>query len=144
MKAGNNQYHAGRYRRPTEERPCIKLQRRKPMSWLKFLFSFDGHISRRTFWLHLMLPLMALNIMVAVLAPPLEFNKYMTSLWVASVWPYFAVGAKRCHDRGRSGWFQLIWLIPVVGPFWLLCELGLVIGTPGPNRFGPGAVRAAP
>ena len=87
------------------------------MSWLKFLFSFDGRICRRSFWLHLILPLMALNIVVAVVAPPLELNKYMIILWVASLWPYFAVGAKRCHDRGRSGWFQLIWLIPVVGPF---------------------------
>ena len=52
-------------------------------------------------------------------------------------WCSLAVGAKRCHDRGRSGWFQLISLIPAIGPLWLFFDLGLFKGTDGENRFGP-------
>jgi uncharacterized membrane protein YhaH (DUF805 family) len=48
-----------------------------------------------------------------------------------------AVGAKRCHDRGRSGWFQLIGLIPLLGALWLFVDLGLLEGNEGENRFGP-------
>ncbi|HAE49771.1 MAG TPA: DUF805 domain-containing protein, partial [Tistrella mobilis] len=48
-----------------------------------------------------------------------------------------AIGARRCHDRGRSGWFQLIMLIPLIGWIWLLVEIGFLRGTEGPNRFGP-------
>jgi Protein of unknown function (DUF805) len=37
----------------------------------------------------------------------------------------------------KSGWWVLIVLIPIIGAIWLLIELGLLKGTPGPNRFGP-------
>lgn len=47
------------------------------------------------------------------------------------------ISIKRCHDRDRSGWFVLASLIPVVGPIWVLIELGFLRGTAGPNRFGP-------
>jgi hypothetical protein len=43
---------------------------------------------------------------------------------------------KRFHDRDKSGWWVLIWLIPIIGAIWLLIELGFLKGTPGPNRFG--------
>ncbi len=46
------------------------------------------------------------------------------------------LGIKRLHDLDKSGWFLLIFLIPIVG---LLLALYLLFfpGTPGPNRFGP-------
>ncbi|MAD39833.1 MAG: hypothetical protein CMO30_03750 [Tistrella sp.] len=56
---------------------------------------------------------------------------------LAAIWPSLAIGARRCHDRGRSGWFQLIMLIPLIGWIWLLVEIGFLRGTEGPNRFGP-------
>jgi uncharacterized membrane protein YhaH (DUF805 family) len=31
----------------------------------------------------------------------------------------------------------LIVLIPIIGAIWILIELGFLVGTPGPNRFGP-------
>ena len=30
--------------------------------------------------------------------------------------PSIAVGSRRLHDTGRSGWLQLLWIIPIVGP----------------------------
>ena len=59
-----------------------------------------------------------------------------------TLWPGIAVSVKRLHDRGRSAWFLLILLIPVIGAFWLLIELGILPGTSGPNRFGPPQFRA--
>jgi uncharacterized membrane protein YhaH (DUF805 family) len=32
---------------------------------------------------------------------------------------------------------MLIFLIPVLGPLWLLVETGFLAGTPAGNRFGP-------
>ncbi len=57
-------------------------------------------------------------------------------LFLFIFWTSLAVGAKRCHDRGRSGWFQLISLIPFIGSLWLLVELGILKGKEGENRFG--------
>lgn len=111
------------------------------MGWRHLLLSLDGRVSRRSFWTGLLLPYLALNMVVAVVAPPLRFNECMLALWVAGLWPFFAVGTKRCHDRGRSGWFQLISLIPVVGALWLFVDLAILPGTDGPNSFGPAPLR---
>jgi uncharacterized membrane protein YhaH (DUF805 family) len=105
------------------------------MRLLSFLFSFDGRIGRRTYWLYFVLPLLAIFLVAAVVVPPLSFNRVLLVLFLLTIWPTLAVGAKRCHDRDRSGWYQLVGLIPVVGPFVLLIELGVLQGTVGPNRF---------
>lgn len=49
--------------------------------------------------------------------------------------PLLAVGSRRLHDRGQSGWMQLLLLVPcgniVLIIFWIL------EGTPGDNPYGP-------
>jgi len=47
-----------------------------------------------------------------------------------------AMVIKRLHDRDRSGWFALIFLIPIVGAIWLFVEVICLAGTTGTNRFG--------
>jgi uncharacterized membrane protein YhaH (DUF805 family) len=60
------------------------------------------------------------------------------AIWFFStLWAMFAVGIKRWHDRGKSGWWILIWLIPVVGAIWALVECCLFPGTRGANKYGP-------
>lgn len=49
----------------------------------------------------------------------------------------FAVGAKRLHDTNRSGWVQLVAIIPVVGVIYLLVACGFLKGTEGDNDYGP-------
>lgn len=43
---------------------------------------------------------------------------------------------KRLHDRDESGWWSLVYFIPVVC-LWVFIKCGFLKGTPGPNRFGP-------
>src|SRR3954453_11932685 len=50
--------------------------------------------------------------------------------------PTIAVGVRRLHDTDRSGWWWLLWLIPIVGQIILIVFWALD-GTPGPNRYGP-------
>jgi len=49
--------------------------------------------------------------------------------------PSLAVGCRRLHDRGTSGWLQLLLLVPcaniVLIIFWILA------GTEGDNIYGP-------
>lgn len=40
---------------------------------------------------------------------------------LATLLPSLAVGARRLHDTNRSGWLQLLWLIPVIG--WIILIL---------------------
>jgi uncharacterized membrane protein YhaH (DUF805 family) len=49
--------------------------------------------------------------------------------------PGLALMVRRLHDVGRSGWWALILLIPLIGAIVLLVWL-CSRGTTGPNRFG--------
>ena len=37
---------------------------------------------------------------------------------IATLLPSIAVGARRLHDTNRSGWWLLLWLVPLVG--WIV------------------------
>ncbi len=54
---------------------------------------------------------------------------------IALIIPQLAVGCRRLHDRGQSGWLQLLLLVPcgniVLIVFWVM------EGTPGDNAYGP-------
>ncbi|WP_437678437.1 DUF805 domain-containing protein [Sorangium sp. So ce131] len=52
-------------------------------------------------------------------------------------WIHLAIYVKRWHDRGKSGWWQLILLIPYIGSLWVFIECGCMVGNAGPNQFGP-------
>jgi uncharacterized membrane protein YhaH (DUF805 family) len=55
---------------------------------------------------------------------------------VLAIWIALALHAKRWHDRGKSGWWTLIVLVPFIGAIWLFVELGCLRGTVGPNQYG--------
>ena len=49
--------------------------------------------------------------------------------FLATTYLNITQGAKRCHDRGNSGWFMLI---PFYGLWMLFAD-----GEPGANQYGP-------
>jgi uncharacterized membrane protein YhaH (DUF805 family) len=49
--------------------------------------------------------------------------------------PSIAVGIRRLHDTGRTGWWILIGLVPLVG-FIVLIVFFAAQGNPGPNQYG--------
>lgn len=125
----------------------------------KLLFSFHGRISVARFWLGVVLQLLftivlaTATIMTALRIDPHLFDEHregaanpaaisvlLTGLgiWliVGSIMN-FAVMVKRCHDRNKSGWFSLLSLIPYVGFFWWVIDLGILEGHHGPNQYGP-------
>lgn len=56
----------------------------------------------------------------------------------ANLIPSLSVAFRRLHDTNRSAWWLLIAFIPIVGSITLIVFYVLP-GTPGANRFGPGA-----
>ncbi len=110
------------------------------------LFSFQGRIRRLHYWL----TAIGAGVAVAIIGGILVSMSGLATghlnpivalplivICAAEAWIGLALGVKRCHDRDKSGWFLLIGLIPLIGAVWLFIELGLLDGTPGPNRFGP-------
>ena len=50
--------------------------------------------------------------------------------------PGLAVGARRLHDIGKSGWLQLIWIVPLIG--WAVMIYWMVQPTGPANQYGTG------
>ena len=128
------------------------------MDW-KYLFtSFEGRISRQPFWLSLLALIIIEWIVMIVLGmvfgismmggmdpsmdPEAVASAAMTGMipiFIISLlflYPALAIYAKRWHDRGKSGWWTLICLVPLIGGIWILVECGFLSGTEGPNQYG--------
>lgn len=88
---------------------------------------FSGRADRTEYW-WFELFLLLLMIGAGML------NDTLTNLIsLAVMLPSFAVGARRLHDVNKSGWWQLLYLIPIIG--WIV--LIYWSSQPGsePNRF---------
>jgi uncharacterized membrane protein YhaH (DUF805 family) len=105
--------------------------------WALFV-SLQGRVSRQTFWLYGVLAMLGLNLVLIALLQIAgvrsDLSEGIANLLLA--WPTIAISVKRWHDRGHSGWWVLVALIPVIGWLWMLVANGFLPGTPGPNRFG--------
>src|SRR5215213_10035618 len=89
------------------------------MKLQKILFSFEGRIGRRIYWLAIVALIVA--VLVLTFAPFLLNSEaaavvllvFSQFIWLLSLWPILAVGAKRLHDRNKNGWWLLVfWLLP--------------------------------
>lgn len=91
--------------------------------------NFNGRAGRPEFWWFML----ACFIVAFVLG---LFNMNMLALLfnLAVLVPSLAVGARRLHDIGKSGWFQLLVLVPLIG--WLVLLYWFVQPTAGPNEYG--------
>lgn len=56
-------------------------------------------------------------------------------LLLGAIFPTLAVGVRRLHDTGKTGWLMLIGLIPFGGI--VLIVLFALDSTPGDNTYGP-------
>ena len=87
---------------------------------------FDGRASQAEFWWFVLF-----TCIVSFLT--YGFGCIVTFL------PSLAVGSRRLHDTGRSGWFQLLSLIPLVG--LILIYWFAISGDQGNNQYGPKPIK---
>ncbi len=90
---------------------------------------FNGRASRSEYW-WFALALFIASIIISKLSVTLG-----SVFSLATILPSLAVGARRLHDTDRSGWWQLLGLIPIIG--WIV--LIVFYAQQGPasdNRFG--------
>ncbi|MFN8170930.1 MAG: DUF805 domain-containing protein [Candidatus Nanopelagicales bacterium] len=107
---------------------------------LSKITDFTGRASRPEFWWWI-LAVWILNLIVSLISGGWRGGSGFLWFigWVISiilVLATLAVGCRRLHDTGKSGWFQLIYLIPCVG--WIIMIFLFVQpGTAGDNQYGP-------
>jgi uncharacterized membrane protein YhaH (DUF805 family) len=90
---------------------------------------FNGRARRSEFWWWV-LATEILNIVFRLSVPALGLL-----LALAIIVPNIAVGCRRLHDTGKSGWWQLI-------AFTIIGIIPLIVffaqdSTPGDNKYGP-------
>ena len=62
----------------------------------------------------------------------LGVTNFISSLIV--LLPSLAVGVRRLHDIGKSGWWLLLWFAVIVG--WVILLVWSVRKSDGPNKYG--------
>lgn len=124
---------------------------------VNYLFSPNGRLNRARFWLAALIYVAAMVLLVIlymilwqIIPGTTEGGEFkvegVTALpyiglgiayMIVAVWSGICVAIKRFHDRGKSGAWVLIQLIPIVGALWYFIEAGCLRGTVGPNQYGP-------
>jgi len=90
---------------------------------------FTGRAARPEFWWFVLFQFVVLVVLSFV-------SQTLSSIAsLAMLVPGLAVGARRLHDIGKSGWLQLLGLIPIIG--WiLLIYWAAQPGQPDANQYG--------
>jgi uncharacterized membrane protein YhaH (DUF805 family) len=98
---------------------------------------FSGRARRSEYWYWILLAVIVAIVIAVLRAISNALGLVVDVLWVlGTIVPGLAVLFRRLHDTGRSGWWWLIGLIPIVG--WIV----LIVFTcqdsqPGENQHGP-------
>jgi uncharacterized membrane protein YhaH (DUF805 family) len=90
-------------------------------------FSFSGRIRRLEYGISMIIG-GVLQFIITSLSESSSEASIFVFLLIPVMWFGFAQGAKRCHDLGNNGWWQLI---PFYG-LWLLFQDGSL----GANQYG--------
>ena len=116
------------------------------MNWyieaLKKYAVFSGRSQRKEYWFFVLFSLIVTLVLSLVDSSVGLFDVeagvgLLSGLYsLAVLVPSIAVGVRRLHDTGRSGWWLLISLVPLIGVIVLIVLMALD-SEPGDNRFGP-------
>ncbi|MBP6624416.1 MAG: DUF805 domain-containing protein [Chitinophagaceae bacterium] len=94
-------------------------------------FSFEGRIRRKEYGLsYLIYFVIAFSISLLLQETGEIVPIFLMFAFIPLLWFMWAQGAKRCHDIGRSGWYQLI---PFYIFWMLLADSHAEINEYGPN-----------
>ena len=88
---------------------------------------FNGCASRSEYWWYM------LFYFLAMIACAMISDGLYGLFALANLLPTIAVTARRLHDTDRSGWLQLIGIIPLVG--WIFVLIWYTQDSKTPNRF---------
>jgi len=96
---------------------------------------FQGRANRQKYWMFYLFYII-FYIALSVVDSFIGTGGLLGGLFaLGSFVPSIAIAARRLHDTNRSGWWQLIILIPLVGLIVLIVFLAQK-GTSDENKFG--------
>jgi len=113
------------------------------MDWylkvVKNYAGFSGRARRKEYWMFFLVNIViavVLGVLGGVTGAGTLFGALSVLYFLALLIPGIAVTLRRLHDIGRSGWWILSVLVPIVGSIVLLVFM-VQDGQPGQNQYGP-------
>ncbi|NLN60224.1 MAG: DUF805 domain-containing protein [Deltaproteobacteria bacterium] len=115
------------------------------MDWylmvLKKYAVFSGRSRRKEYWMFFLFNIiigLVLGLVegIAGIAGQSDQSILATLYMLAVLVPGIAVGVRRLHDTGRTGWWLLISLVPLIGAIVLFIML-VQDSQAGENQYGP-------
>jgi uncharacterized membrane protein YhaH (DUF805 family) len=111
-----------------------------PMEWYLKVISnyvgFTGRARRKEYWMFVLFNIL-ISIGLGIIEAIIGLNQVLTWLYsLVILLPSLAVAFRRLHDTGKSAWWLLIGLIPLIGSIILLvffCQ----DSDPSDNQYGP-------
>ena len=121
------------------EKACAGYER-NAVSWyltvLKNYAGFSGRARRTEYWMFILFNII-ISVVLSVIGSVVDQGNILGAIYALAVLiPSLAVAVRRLHDTGRSGWWLLIGLIPLIGAIVLIVFMASE-GKPGDNEYGP-------
>lgn len=113
------------------------------MNWylevLKKYAVFNGRARRAEYWWFFLFSVIisiVLSVIDSFITGPQSIGILGLIYSLAVLIPSIAVGIRRLHDTGRSGWWLLISFVPLIGAIVLIVFF-VLDSQPGENQYGP-------
>lgn len=98
--------------------------------------TFEGRSGRPEYWWWVLAYIIA-AVLLSFVGGVIGLGDWLVNLFaLALLVPNIAVGVRRFHDIGKSGWWLLLGLIPVIG--WIAVIYFAAQPSVGPNEHGEG------
>jgi len=115
------------------------------MNWwltaMKKYAVFNGRARRKEYWMFTLFNVIfsivaiVLDNILGTASEDLGYGLIYGLFGLAIIIPTLAITVRRLHDIGKSGWWILISLIPIIGGIWLFV-LTVTDSQPGDNQYG--------
>jgi uncharacterized membrane protein YhaH (DUF805 family) len=104
---------------------------------LKKYAVFTGRAPRAEYWYFVLFNFI-ISILLSIVSGIISDKMSILGMvyLLAVMIPSIAVGIRRLHDIGKSGWWLLLGLIPIIGTIWIIVLL-VMDSQPEANVYGP-------
>jgi uncharacterized membrane protein YhaH (DUF805 family) len=110
---------------------------------MKKYVDLSGRARRKEYWMfHLFNVIFAIAVVIlasifgTASEEDLVFRVIYGLFALVTILPTLTATVRRLHDVGKSGWWILISIIPLIGDIWLFV-LMVTDSQPGDNQYGP-------
>ncbi|EHN91608.1 DUF805 domain-containing protein [Escherichia coli] len=110
---------------------------------LKNLSTVNGRARRKEYWYYRLSVLLLIilisfimGMMIGIGVPGINRDVVQWTASIINLILIFSATVRRLHDTGRSGWWFILYFIPIIGDLVLLI-FTVQKGNEGENQFGP-------